>query len=226
MDDIKLQKIGESLDKNGPLITLNTDELQKIPVLYWRSHPRLRRMKEIIDSGLVAGASMIKISALEHKNTDLDSVILRETDICTWLADSAVESVYAVNCGARTAVTIILKNAAVCVLELASVLEAGERPVRKHEFITEKGVVMDKTVDTQAEHSSVYLFNADGGAEYNDPDIEQYGMSYDDILINRYAMDIYDKKICARGLIKTGGALLNVLDAVRRSVETGSKIKI
>ncbi len=148
-----------------------------IHLLPWRSERRFLELKNLVDSGALNGLSIMRITHIAHKGTDLFDLLFREVDICETIMGSRLAEIFAVSNG-DTALNVIAKNkeGCVCTFELAATLSDEVEPVDKHEIIACSGIACDRVVDTQVPQSSIYVLGEKAVEQYTDVDMELFGL--------------------------------------------------
>ena len=117
-------------------------------------------------------------------------LLYRELDLCAYLGESPVKSIYAVTNGETANLVVKLADGKSCSVECSAALPAGTADMDKHEIIARRGVACDRVVDTQVPQSSIYEFTAAGEKRYTDTDAELYGFSPDEVLLIRAAFAV------------------------------------
>ena len=168
---------------------------QRIEIPYWRYIDSYISMRNCLTDGTVLQKSMMKTTVIDTAEISLSKMILRETDICLWMMDDKVESVYALG-NDRTA-TIIFRffSGMVGTIDVANTLASGQAPIQRYEIIGTDGVVTNKSVDELFRQDALYCFSADGRVEgYTDFDMELYGYSIDECALVRSILDILENQ--------------------------------
>lgn len=157
-----------------------------VRLLPWRGERRFVELKKMVDGGTLEGVSTLRF-AYFSADRSLRQLLYRELDLCAYLGESDVRSIYATVNGGTANALVRLFDGKSCSLECSSVLPAGSGPIDRHELIAKRGVACDRTVDTQVPQASIYSFTAAGESHYTDIDTELFGFTTDEILLIRAA---------------------------------------
>ena len=127
--------------------------------------------------------------------------------------------------GEDRAATLIaeMSGGAVCSMEIADTLPAGEGHIDKHEVITARGLVCDRVVDSQIPAQSVYLYGESGDEAYTDVDFELYGMSVDEIAAVRGAFALAKDGVLRARTLEDNRVLDRLMACVKQSAKSGKK---
>lgn len=216
LDKYNVNKCVEQADGETAVI-----DGKKCALLPWRCERRFIELKSLAADSL-KGISAIRVGRIDKKDADIMKMFRREADICEFISGSAVKEIFAVANGSK-AMNVIMKldNGIICTLELAAVLNDGERTVDKHEIIAQKGVACDRAVDTQVPQSSIYVFTGDDKEEYLDVDAELYGLSADEAAAARQCFEMARDGYCLCG---RAAHLDEIVSACRRSADTEENV--
>ncbi len=192
-----------------------------LPLLSHRHERRFTELRGLVHNGTLEGVSVMRVSRILPRGTDLYDALYRELDICRFILGREIHTVMAMDAPGVLNVMATADDGVVCTLELAATLSEGESPKDKHEIIAAHGIACDVVVDAQLKQDSVYVFGRDNRA-YTDVDFELYGLSVEDIATVRSAFALgRDKDYSAR---QTHHQRLTALvELVRRSVQSGER---
>ncbi len=182
-----------------------------IPLLPWRAERRFLELHNLVSGGRIEDVSVLRVSHIAKKGTDLDALLRREVDICRYLLDADAKIEHTVASANTKNVVLTLSNGVVCTLELAATLPEGATPIDKHEIIARRGVACDRVVDTQVPAQSLYLFSEEEIAAYTDTDYELYGLCDADVALVRQAFRAVTDPDFANALCALAQSLEEVL---------------
>ena len=172
-----------------------TENGETIPLLPWRQERKFTELLGLFQNGTVKDLSVIRTCSIRPAGVALDDMIYRELDLCEFLGQSRVVSVYAEKGGDHAVNLLVrLENGALCTLELANNLPEGAEPIDRHEINTVAGVASDQVVDTQVPQSSVYVYTKGNEASYTDTDYELYGLTMEEAALTRAAFALLKNK--------------------------------
>ncbi|MBQ9086894.1 MAG: hypothetical protein IJY47_06870 [Clostridia bacterium] len=160
-----------------------------IPLLSHRSERRFVELKNVAHNGTLKGISVMRSANIAVKGSDLSRMLYRELDLCQWILEDPIVSVFAVNNGPTMNVIAHTQGGLVCTVELSATLSQGQKPIDKHEIISQRGIACDKVVDTQIMQNSIYLYGETTQA-YTDVDFELYGLEIPEIAVVRQAFAV------------------------------------
>ena len=160
-----------------------------VKLLPWRIERRFCELKKLVDGKTLEDVSTLRFAWMTSGGS-VKRLLYRELDLCAYLGESPVKSIYAVTNGETANLVIKLADGKSCSVECSAALPAGTADMDKHEIIARRGVACDRVVDTQVPQSSIYEFTADGEKRYTDTDAELYGFSPDEVLIIRAAFAV------------------------------------
>jgi len=185
-----------SVNKNVEIVGATaTVDGKALPLLPWRAERRFVEFKNLVTGDFVKGISTMRVCHIDSKDKDLFEILYREIDICEWTLSSKICEIFAIK--NDNALNVIAKTdkGYICTFELATTLNDDAEVIDKHEIIAEKGVVCDRTVDTQVPQSSIYVFGSEGNTKYTDVDAELFGLNINDCAKVRFAFDIAKNNI-------------------------------
>ncbi len=216
-----------SISERGVFLDENTLELggQRIPVLPWESERRFFELRNLVVSKRVGNLCTYRIGNTAPASTDIFDLLRREMGILQYTVDSPVKEIFAIGGKRELNVIAETENGCVCTVELACTLAEGEKPVDKHEIITDNGIACDRVVDTQIPQSSIYVYGKNSSA-YTDVDAELYGYSELQVSAIRNAFAVCkDARRKAHNLAQAK-RLDTLLEAAKRSIATLENVKV
>ncbi|MCK6489404.1 MAG: hypothetical protein L6R48_13935 [Planctomycetes bacterium] len=197
-------------------------------LLPWRCERRFVELRRLVESRTLEDVSTLRFAALDHAGLrSLRAQMLRELDLCAFVAGAEVASVFAV-CDRDRAANVVaaLANGVRASVECSVLLPAGNRPVDRHEIIARRGVGSDRVVDTQVPQASIYAFGAGGERRFTDTDAELYGLGEDDVALVRAAMAVLQGAPVAAGWDERRRRLDAQVSAVFASDQTRSRVQV
>ena len=188
-------------------------------LLSWRMERRFTELKALVKNGTLENISTLRFCNIScAKTVTLDRLIYREIDLCEWIGESQVKSLFAVFSGASAANIIVkLQNGISCSVECSVMLPEGAKPVERHEIIAERGVASDCVVDTQIPQSSIYAFTSDGSECFTDTDAEIFGLDTDSVNQTRAALKVLAEPETMKEWNQQDSRLRQLVDAARKS---------
>ena len=151
----------------------------------------------------------------------LEKLLYRELDLCAFLGESPIVSVFAVTNGKTANAIVKLADDKSCSIECSAALPAGTGEMDRHEIIARRGVACDRTVDTQVPQSSIYQFTRDGEKRYTDTDTELFGFSADEITLIRAAFEVLQHPELAEIWNEADAKLTEITRAALESEKNG-----
>lgn len=197
-------------------------------LLPWRCERRFIELRRLVESRTLEDVSTLRFAALDHAGSrSLRAQLLRELDLCAFVAGAEVVSVFAV-CDRERAANVVaaLANGVRASVECSVLLPAGNRPVDRHEIIARRGVGSDRVVDTQVPQASIYAFGAGGERRFTDTDAELYGLGEDDVALVRAAMAVLQGAPVAADWEERRRRLQTQVAAVFQSDQTRSRVQV
>ena len=167
-------------------LEFGTDRVKLLP---WRVERRFCELKKLIDGKTLEDVSTLRFAWMRSGGS-LESLLYRELDLCAWLGESQIRSVFAVVNGRTANLVVKLRDGKSCSVECSAMLPAGTEEMDKHEIIARRGVACDRVVDTQIPQASLYQFTAAGEKRYTDIDTELFGFSTGEIWLVRAAFAV------------------------------------
>lgn len=166
---------------------------KEIPLLSHRCERRFIELKNIVNGGTLVGISVMRVARIIEKGSDLFCTLKRELDLCQWILQRKIKSVTAMQNDNVLNVIATTEDGVVCTIEISATLKAGEKPIDKHEIISQRGIACDVVVDAQLKQDSIYVFGNEN-KKYTDVDFELYGLSIEDIAVVRCAFSVAQNK--------------------------------
>lgn len=170
----------------GAAAELKMNDGTLVKLLPWRIERRFVELKKIIDGKTLEGVSTLRFAWMVSDKA-LEKLLYRELDLCAYLGESEIKSIFAVTGGKTANLVIKLFDGKSCSVECSAALPSGTEEMDRHEIIARRGVACDRTVDTQVPQASIYQFTADGEKRFTDIDTELFGFETEEILLIRAA---------------------------------------
>lgn len=196
-------------------------EGKEIPLLSHRSERRFSELKNLCHNGTLKGLSVMRSARIVEKGADLNESLYRELDICQWILQSNIKSIFTVKNENTMNVIAKTENDIVCTIELSATLRPGTKIVDKHEIISQRGIACDKVVDTQIMQESIYVYG-DKEEKFTDVDFELYGLDIDDIAVVRQAF-VVARDGLGDELITADANLKKLIEMSDKSIENCEK---
>ena len=159
---------------------------KRCKLLPWRVERRFIELKKLVDGKTLEDVSTLRFASMVSGG-GIERLLYRELDLCAFLGEASVRSIFAVLNGATANLVVKLTDGKSCSVECSAALPAGTQPMDRHEIIARRGVACDRTVDTQVPQASIYEFTAAGEKRFTDTDTELFGFDTDEILLIRAA---------------------------------------
>ncbi len=205
--------------KNENTATIDSKD---IPLLSHRCQRQFIELKNIALGGTLVGISVIRVARIIEKNKDLYEALYREFDLCQWILNEEIVQVTAMRNLNVLNVIATTKSGIVCTIEISSTLKKGERPVEKHEIISQRGIACDVVVDAQLKQDSIYVYGNEN-KKYTDVDFELYGLSIEEIAIVRSAFSLAQNTNYADNL-ESDIKLKKLIEATEKSVQNSERV--
>ena len=134
----------------------------KIPLFPWRQNMRLRNMQKEVANGSIYDISVIKCECTEQKCFSVSALAMREFEICEWLLNDTVISVFA-QTDNKNVFHVIgrMKSGVRCSIDITNGLNIGTRETNRHEIISSVGELCDLPVGMQYASEDTYVFRGD-----------------------------------------------------------------
>ena len=197
-------------------------DAKEYPLLSHRSERRFIELKNIVNNGTLVGVSVMRVARIIEKESDLYSALKREMDLCQWILQDKIVSVTAMRNDNVMNVIATTKKSVVCTIEISATLKKDEKPIDKHEIISQRGIACDVVVDAQLKQDSVYVYGNEN-KKYTDVDFELYGLSIEDIAVVRSAFSLAQNKNFDE-IITSNSETENLVKMAQKSVETGERV--
>ncbi len=181
--------VAASADSIGAAAELKCSDGTLVKLLPWRPERRFVELKKLVDDKTLEHVSTLRFAAMSAEKS-LEKLLYRELDLCAFLGESPVVSLFAVTGGNTANVIAKLADDKSCSIECSAALPAGSEEMDRHELIACRGVACDRSIDTQVPLSSIYQFTEKGEKRYTDTDTELFGFSIDEIILIRAALAV------------------------------------
>lgn len=181
--------LAECADNMGASAELKCNDGTTVKLLPWRIERRFFELKKLVDDKTLENVSTLRFAWMTS-NKSLEALLYRELDLCAFLGESAIRSIFATVSGKTANLIVKLFDTKSCSVECSAMLPAGTEEIDRHEIIAARGVACDRTVDTQVPQASIYQFTANGEKRYTDTDTELFGFEYEEILLIRAAFAV------------------------------------
>ncbi|MBO5452838.1 MAG: hypothetical protein J6A69_02605 [Clostridia bacterium] len=227
---IKLQeKLDFLLDKyqvetKAVIKDLNTVTIdgKDISLLSHRYQRQFIELKNIALGGTLVGISVMRVARIIEKGEDLYKALYRELDLCQWILNDEIKQITVMENGNVLNAIATTKSDIVCTIEVSATLKKGERPIEKHEIISERGIACDVVVDAQLKQDSIYVYGTEN-KKYTDVDFELYGLSIEEIAVVRSAFALAQKKNYDEN-IAADKQLNNLVQAAEKSAKNCERV--
>ena len=122
---------------------------KSIPLLPWRKERRFFELKNLVDTNTLEDVSTLRFAWIASEKT-LPQLLYRELDLCEYIGESPIVSIFATLGGDKTANAIVkLADTKSCSVECSAGLPKGAEEIDKHEIIARRGIGCDRVVDSQ-----------------------------------------------------------------------------
>ncbi len=177
-----------------------------VKLLPWRIERRFIELKKLVDGQTLEDVSTLRFAWFVNGES-LEALLYRELDLCAFLGESQIRSIFAVVNGKTANLVVKLQDGKSCAVECSAALPKGTEPMDKHEIIARRGVACDRVVDSQVPQASIYEFTDNGEKRYTDIDTELFGFSTEEILLVRAAYAVLSNPALAADWNKTDAKL-------------------
>ena len=167
-------------------LTMNGMTVKLLP---WRIERRFCELKKLVDGQTLEGVSTLRFARFAS-DVALESLLYRELDLCAYLGESPIRSIFATINGKTANLVVKLQDSKSCAVECSAALPHGTEPMDKHEIIARRGVACDRIVDSQVPQASIYQCTDSGEKRYTDIDTELFGFTTEEILLVRAAFAV------------------------------------
>ena len=188
--------LAECADNMGAAAELKCNCGKTVKLLPWRIERRFFELKKLVDDKTLENVSTLRFAWMTS-NKSLEALLYRELDLCAFLGESPIRSIFATVNGKTANLIVKLADPKSCSVECSAMLPACTEEIDRHEIIAARGVACDRTVDTQVPQASIYQFTAAGEKRYTDTDTELFGFDLEEILLIRAAFAILSKPAMA-----------------------------
>lgn len=183
-----------NLDKDGKF-SVDGKEYKLMP---WRYDRRLRAVRGLsVENNMLRKICSYKSQRIGRKSENMKNVLMAELDICQWLTDDKINSVYAIGIGNETLSAILKTSSGIlCNIEISLTLSEETAPVIKHEIVGKEGMISDRSINEQVPVEAVYVFENDKKhpTTYTDMDPDMLGLNPAEIMIADNIIDILNSK--------------------------------
>lgn len=194
---------------------------KRVPLLPWRKERRFFELKNLVDNKTLEDVSTLRFSWIASGKS-LAKLLYRELDLCEYIGESPIVSLFATLGGDKAANVIVkLADSKSCSVECSAGLPEGAEEIDKHEIIARRGIGCDRVVDSQIPMSSIYEFTKDGEKRFTDVDTELYGFSTEEIWLIRAAFEVLSKPELADAWIKADSSIRRKVNAALETEKNG-----
>lgn len=212
----------------GYELTGLAEGINDVPLLYWRLRRSFIELKNVAIEGVIGQVCLQKSRIISSRNRwSFRDVIYREADICEYIGEGVVKSVFAVRNGEHGVNVIArLDTGVLCSMEISLDMPDRMDSQEMHEIVGRGGVASDRAIDAQLVQDSLYCFTRSADSKYTDTDAELFGFDPIEVEQIRSAFEIYkDPDLRERWIIQHRH-LLKVVEAVVVSAEECRKVLI
>ena len=163
----------------------------------------------------------MRVARIVEKGTDIYEELYRELDICQYVLQRKIKSIMVMENDNVLNSIATTEDDIVCTIEISATMASGEIPKDKHEIISQRGIACDVVVDAQLKQDSVYVFGSEN-KKYTDVDFELYGLSIEEIAIERAAFGIAQNKNYDE-MTAIDANLLKLVDMAKKSAKSGER---
>lgn len=207
--------------------SIKLEDGKEVVLFPWRCERRFTELKNLITNGTMGDISVIRICNINYTDTNFNSLIYRELDLCEIFGGSEIISIFAVKNDNTANIIAKLKNDILCTVEVATTLTKGVDLIDKHEIITTRGICCDRVVDSQIPQKSIYVFKNNRAPEsYLDTDFELYGLDPNEVTNVRSAFEILKNEKYADELIERDKVLSKLVEITLKSAKTSKNILV
>lgn len=166
------------------------------PLMPWYYNRQLREIHNLaIETKALRDVCSYKSQRFEAKDTDIYSLLYEELDVCEWLLDDKIISVFA-DINSDKYMTLILKTSRgiLCNILISTTLPIGTNPITKHEIVGKEGMISERPVCIQIPEQGTYLFSDEKIATYTDNDLYMLGLTPNEVMAVDNIMDLVRNK--------------------------------
>lgn len=195
----------------------------------WRYETKLKALHFLsVEYAAVGEICSYKATRVEAKNANIFEILYSELDICEWLVDDEIASVYALSNQDKTMSLIIkTKKDILCTIDIATTLSEETMPIIKHEIVGKGGFISDRCINEHIPSMDIYVFEEDkkSPATYMAPDLSISGLAPEEVFISENVIDILTNTKPSDVAFMRHNKILYYIDCVYRSIERGEVIK-
>lgn len=201
---------------------------KKYTLTPWRFDRRLNELRSLTaERKLLSDVCSYKSLRIENCSKDINDILYQELDICEWMLDDKIKSVYAISSGSKT-LSIIAKTTKdiLCSIEIATSLSNETTPVTRHELVGLEGMATDRSINEQVPVEAVYMFedSKKNPTTFTDMEYTMLGFLPDEVKIADNVLNILSSAPDAE-LQKQREKRLEFLSAcVKKAVQTGEVV--
>jgi len=207
----------------GAAAELKMNDGTTVKLLPWRKERRFVELKNLVDNKTLEDVSTLRFAWMAS-GKDLKNLLYRELDLCAYLGESEIKSIFAVLSGKTANLVVKLQDDKNCSVECSAALPAGTDEMDRHEIIASRGVACDRVVDTQVPQSSIYHFSANGEKHYTDIDTELFGFETEEILLIRAAFAVLSDPSLAAVWNKADAKLKQQVEDALKTEQNGAPV--
>ena len=165
-----------------------------------------------------------KSSNVLNNNVDIDYALFVELDVCEWILNDVITSVYALSNRNKTLSLILrTKKGVLCNIEISTTLALDSTPIKRHEIVGREGMISDRSINEQIPAKAVYLFNDNKGepTTFTDVDSNMFGLTQEEVYVADNVLNILSNKPFKNQVEDRINYLNGILKCVKKSLETG-----
>ena len=211
---------------------IDTDNLCIDGVAYrlmpWHYNKNLKSLRNLsVDSASVGGLCSYKATRIETKTADIGKLIYSELDLCRWLTDDEITTVYALSSSDKT-MSMMLKTSKgiLCSIDIATTLSEETTPISKHEITGTEGMISDRCINEHIPSSDIYVFvdSKKDPTTYVDLDVHVAGLSPEEAYVTENIVKLVESREYRETTLKNHRAVMKLIDAVKYSIESGEVV--
>ncbi len=196
----------------------------------WRDDRNLNSLHYLsVESASVAGLCSYKATRIEPKTADIDELIYCELDICRWLTDDEIASVYALsNSGKTMSLMLKTKKGILCAIDIATTLSEETSPIIKHEITGTEGMISDRCINEHIPSKDIYVFedSKKDPTTYIDIDLYVTGLSPEETYTAENIIKLIESRELREAALKNMEKLLKCTEAIKQSIEIGDVVRL
>lgn len=199
------------------------------PLLPWRFDRRLLTIRKLaIEDNVLRKICSYKSRIVGKCSDNLRKILYQELDVCEWLLNDKIVSVYAQKNGEKI-LSLILKTKKdiLCSIEIALTLSENTPPVTKHEISGKEGLISDRSINEQIPVEAIYVFEQTTKKPevYTDMDVTMLGLNPEEIMIADNIIAWFKNAPDLNILQKTTDRINYLADCVFQSVKISDTVK-